>query len=286
MRRRLWRVDRVDKGEFAATPLDGRDSTSRRFSQVLEEVAPGRMPFPDADTVGPPATQQLLLDAYRLSLIHGTAPILGLQRSRAVPTEFQIVPLLKALDKKRVRLLIADDVGTGKTVEAGLVLAELLARGQVKRVLIAVPANLREQWIDALAHFFHVHATMVAGHLLRALERQLLPGQAVWGAHDIVVASIDYLKTRTEQVLDHGWDLLIIDEAHLAARPHTVGGREPEMQRWKFARRAAQRIRHVILLTATPHNGYRDSYASLFEMLDPDLVSKIGNEYRIYRTRG
>lgn len=283
MRSRLWRVDRVEGDVIAATPLDGRDAASRRFSTRLERIAPGSMPFPDTSAVGPPSAQRLLTDAYRLSLIHGTAPILGLQRSRAIPTEFQLVPLLKAIGKDRVRLLIADDVGTGKTIEAGLILAELLARGQARRVLVAVPANLRDQWAEALEHFFHLSPTIVAGHLLPALERQLMPGQSVWAAHDVVVASIDYLKTRTELVLDHGWDMVIIDEAHLAAKPHAVGSRDPDMQRWQFAARAAERVAHLILLTATPHNGYRDSYASLFDMLDPSLTVEAGGEIQIRR---
>ena len=273
-RERLWRIDRVmDNQVFAATPLDGRDTTSRLFATALEDLREARMPFPEAGSAGTFATQQMLLDAFRVSLIHGTAPIQGLQRSRAVPTEFQLVPLLKVLGKERARLLIADDVGTGKTVEAGLVLAELMARGLVRRVLVAVPANLREQWAEALEHFFHLNATIIAGHLLPALERQLLPGQSPWEAYDVVVASIDYLKKRPEHVFAHPWDLVIIDEAHLAARPHQLQPSESDMLRWQFAQRAAAEATHLLLLTATPHNGYRDSYASLFELIDPSLVT-------------
>jgi superfamily II DNA or RNA helicase len=131
--------------------------------------------------------------------------------------------LLMTLSTDRVRLLIADAVGTGKSVEAGLIVAELIARGLAQRVLVCVPAPLREQWRDSLDHFFHLDSTIVAGPLLPALERRLLPGQSVWSAHDIVVASIDYLKTRPETVLSHSWDVVLIDEAHLCARPHTYG---------------------------------------------------------------
>jgi ERCC4-related helicase len=274
LRDRLWRVDRVDGQVFSATPLDGRETNTRRFHRLIDVPDPGEMPPPLPDMLGTRVEQDLLLTAQRFSLVHGTAPILGLQRSRAIPTDYQLVPLLLTLGQDKVRLLVADDVGTGKTVEAGLVLAELLARGQARRVLVCVPANLREQWRDALDHFFHIDATVVAGHLLPALERRLLPGQSVWTANDVVVASIDYLKFRTEAVLSHGWDVIIIDEAHLAARPHTLpGAGEPDMARWQFAAEAARRCRHLLLLTATPHNGYTDSYASLFDMLDPSLVT-------------
>jgi ERCC4-related helicase len=164
-------------------------------------------------------------------------------------------------------------VGTGKTIEAGLVISELLARGKARRVLIVVPANLRTQWQEALDHFFHIDSTIVSGTLLPSLERRLLPGKSVWSAHDIVIASVDYLKTKTAQVLEYDWDLVVIDEAHLCAKPHTFQrANDPDMERWRFAAEAADKARHLLLLTATPHNGYSDSYASLFQMLDPSLV--------------
>ena len=276
LRERLWRVDRVDGPVFSATPLDGREAVSQRFHKSLETVTSGRMPLPEPTAYGSPAEQDLLLTAQRFALVHGTAPLLGLQRSRAIPTDYQLVPLLMTLGAERVRLLIADAVGTGKTVEAGLILSELIARGRARRALICVPAPLRDQWSEALDHFFHLESTIVAGHLLPALERRLLPGQSVWSAHDIVIASIDYLKTRPETVLSHGWDVVVIDEAHLCARPHTLpGAPDPDMARWLFATEAAKRAKHLVLLTGTPHNGYSDSYASLFDMLGPSLVSQV-----------
>lgn len=106
----------------------------------------------------------------------------------------------------------------------------------------------------------------------------------MWSAHDVVVTSIDYVKTRTEQVLAHGWDVIVVDEAHLCARPHTLpGAPEPDMARWQFAAQAARAGRHLLLLTATPHNGYSDSYASLFQMLAPTLVEHAAAGPRIRR---
>lgn len=273
MRERLWRIDFVDGPVFGASALDGRDNQARRFHLSLETVDEGSLPLPIPESLGDEPTQRLLLDAQKFALLHGTAPILGLQRSRAIPTDYQMVPLLMALGADRVRMLVADDVGTGKTIEAGLVLSELIARGKARRVLIVVPANLREQWREALDHFFHLDATVVSGTLMPALERQLLPGQSVWATHNVVIASIDYLKTKTAHVLSHDWDLVVIDEAHLCAQPHAgMRGSSPDMERWRFAVAAASAAHHVVLLTATPHNGYSDSYASLFRMLDPSLV--------------
>jgi superfamily II DNA or RNA helicase len=273
-RERLWRVDQVNNGVFTATPLDGRDLYPRRFATHLEQIEDGQMAFPDPAKTTDPFEQQLLLQAHELSLVHGSAPILGLQRSRAIPTPYQLVPLLMALGEERVRLLIADDVGIGKTVEAGLVLAELLARGLARRVLVVVPANLREQWQEALDHFFHLDSTIISSDRLPALERRLLPGQSPWEAHNLVIASVDYLKLHRHLVLQYPWDVAIVDEAHLCARPHQrPGAPAPDMKRWEFARALSERARHLLLLTATPHPGYTDSYASLLEFLDEGLVN-------------
>lgn len=286
MRERLWRIDYVEGDLFGATALDGRDNQGERFHGALETVSTGEMPLPAADALGDKRLQDLLLDAQRFALLHGTAPILGLQRSRAIPTDYQIVPLLMALGSEKVRLLTADDVGTGKTIEVGLALCELIARGKARRVLIVVPANLREQWRDALDHFFHIDSTIVSGALLPALERRLLPGQSVWASHNLVIASVDYLKTKTAQVLSYPWDVVVIDEAHLCARPHTLSREtDSDMERWLFAQAAAKHADHLLMATATPHNGYSDSYASLFEMLDPTLVTDTADGPVINRTR-
>ena len=238
-RERLWRVDARTNGEFTATPLDGRDLQPRRFAAAVERVADGELPFPSADETTDATEQDLLLRAHQLALVHGSAPIVGLQRSRAIPTEFQIVPLLMALGRDRVRLLIADDVGIGKTVEAGLVLAELLARGIARRVLIVTPWNLREQWREALAHFFHLEGTVIASHLMPSLERRLLPGQSPWEASDICIASVDYLKLHGPKVLQYRWDMAIVDEAHVCAQPHAgLGQSAPDMLRHTFAERS------------------------------------------------
>jgi superfamily II DNA or RNA helicase len=283
-RDRLWRLDAVQDGLFTATPLDGRDLYPRRFAAGVERIEDGSLPFPDPGHTTDPTQQDLLRRAYQLSLVHGSAPIVGLQRSRAIPTPFQIVPLLMALDRERVRLLIADDVGVGKTVEAGLILAELLARGRARRVLIVTPWNLCEQWREALSHFFHLEGAIIASHLMPALERRLLPGQSAWEANDICIASVDYLKIHGPAVLQYPWDIAIVDEAHLCARPHAAPGQiARDMLRYEFASDLAERVQHLLLLTATPHSGHTDSYASLLALLEPALVNHTHGEYGIRR---
>jgi SNF2 family DNA or RNA helicase len=126
--------------------------------------------------VGTTQAHDLMLRAFRLSMVHSTAPLLSLQRSRAIPVEYQLVPLVMALEQPRVRLLIADDIGLGKTIEAGLVIMELIARGLARRILVVCPASLREQWKQALDYFFHLEAVIFSRTHHRALERDLPAG--------------------------------------------------------------------------------------------------------------
>jgi ERCC4-related helicase len=281
-RYRVWRVDRIDEQEFVATPLDGRDSRRWRFLRSLEEenVQAGALPWPDSSILSDPGRQDLLLRAYRLSMIHGSAPFLGLQRSRAIPEPYQLVPLLMALEMSTVRMLLGDDVGVGKSIQAGLIMSELMARGAAERLLIAVPAALREQWVETLDRFFHLDAVVMSGTTRPALERELLSGQSPWDAYPIVVTSIDYVKSRISEVLSHRWDVVLVDEAHLCQRPHVWGGASSlQKDRWEFLEAAGKsaRVRHLLLLSATPHPGYTDCFASLLEVLNPRAVKLDGS---------
>ena len=106
----------------------------------------GSLPPPSIEVIGYPASQDLLLRSFRLSMLHGSAPLLSLQRSRVIPKDYQLVPVVMSMEMARVRMLLADDVGLGKTIEAGLIITELMARQRAARVLFIVPAALREQW--------------------------------------------------------------------------------------------------------------------------------------------
>ena len=156
-RDRLWRVHQQDGEVLTATPIDsGGDGQQRFYLPMEEEINRGKLEWPSRETIGTPQAQDLLLRAHRLSMLHGTAPLLSLQRSRVIPKNFQLVPVVMALEmRKRVRMLIADDVGLGKTIEAGLIITELMARQLASRILVVVPASLREQWREALNYFFH-----------------------------------------------------------------------------------------------------------------------------------
>ncbi len=285
-RNRLWRVDRHESDELLATTIDGGETEQHRLylgldpnGHPFEHVEPARLDLPDPTRVGYPAAQDLLLRAYRLSLLHGSAPLLSLQRSRVIPTNYQLVPVALALEEPRVRLAIFDDVGLGKTVEAGLIITELLARQMASRVLVVCPANLREQWREALEYFFHLEARIISTRHRREMERQLPVGANPWEFYRCLIVSEDYAKEAAirQQILEQPWDVLIIDEAHTLAKPHQSRADERvEMERWRLARELATspKVRHLVLLTATPHNGYSDSFASLLRMLDVGAVEE------------
>ncbi len=295
-RRRLWRVDRQEEDVLLATTIDGGESEQRRFylgadpeGAPFERIEPARLDPPDAQRVGHPATHDLLLRAYRLSLLHGSAPLLSLQRTRVAPMNYQLVPVAMALEGPRVRLAIFDDVGLGKTIEAGLIITELMARQLASRALIICPANLREQWREQLSYFFHLDdARIMSSTHRRALERQLPVGANPWEFFRCLIVSEDYAKEAAirQQILEQAWDIVLIDEAHTLAKPHQgAEDARVDMERWRLAEAlsTSPRVRHLLLLTATPHNGYSDSFASLLRMLDVGAVEGPAHEPVIRR---
>jgi len=278
-RNRLWRVDAVDGDEITATALDGPTATHRFYAPV-ENITEGSLPAPDTSKMGNPQFQDLLTQSNRLSMLHGTAPLMSLQRSRVIPTEYQLTPVVMGLDMPAVRLLLADDVGLGKTIEAGLITSELLARNRAEQILVVTPANLRDQWREAFKYFFHIDAEITSRRNRKSMEKDVPPGTSVWEYYSKHIVSIDYAKQAhiRGQILSQDWDLVIIDEAHQAARPHTSSASQtPSKQRWEFARDITDATTHTLLLTATPHNGYTDSYASLLRMVNSEIVS--GDEH-------
>ena len=190
---------------------------------------------------------------------------------------YQLVPLLKALRMPRVSLLIADDVGLGKTVEAGLILTELLLRRRIQRVLVLTPASLRRQWQEELWEKFSLRFEVVDRRGTERLRRRLGMDANPWRSFSRIVASYHYLRQpdvleqfrsacRTPEGSPHlPWDLLIVDECHnLMPSPF---GEDSELCR--MLRLVAPQFEHRLFLSATPHNGHTRSFTGLLEMLDP-----------------
>ncbi|MEJ2249468.1 MAG: helicase-related protein [Candidatus Lokiarchaeota archaeon] len=289
-RDRLWRIDnrKIEQKEINGKIKEYilyfvSNITGQPSSQILipdiEPIEEATLPKPSTEEIGSPIYQRLLLDAMKLDLIYGTTSFISLQNSKVIPVSYQMVPVLMALNLKNVRLLLADDIGLGKTIEAGLIMQELLGRKRINRVLMVVPANLREQWQTILKRFFAIDAVIMSRRNRRRLESELLVGGNPWGYYNFIIVSVDYAKRPEvkEEIIQFHWDMIIIDEAHNVMRPHL--GNEDETsksfkQSYGFAKILAENYSHLLLLTATPHNGYKDSFCSLLEMINPKLISR------------
>lgn len=196
--------------------------------------------------------------------------------------DFQLVPLLMALCMPRVALLLADDVGLGKTVEAGLILSELIQRRRVRRVLVLCPASLRTQWKQEMWEKFSLTFDIVDRQATHALQKRLGLDANPWRTLPRLITSYDYLKQpdvfeqfRTICRVPEGspylpWDLLIVDEAHNLA-PASFG-EDSDVAR--MLRLLAPWFEHKLFLTATPHNGHTRSFTGVLEALDPVRFSR------------
>lgn len=196
--------------------------------------------------------------------------------------DYQLVPLLKALRMPRVNLLVADDVGLGKTIEAGLILTELLLRRRIQRVLILTPASLRLQWRDEMADRFALHFDLIDRAETHNLRKRLGMDANPWRSFSRIIASYHYL--RQDDVLEQflaacttpdgsphlPWDLLIVDECH-NLMPSAFGDDSDLCRMLKIL---APQFEHRLFLSATPHNGHTRCFTGLLEMLDPVRFSQ------------
>lgn len=230
---------------------------------------------PDPARPGDATGVLTLFNAARLGLRAGAAPFRSLGRISVTPHPYQFVPLIMALRLDPVRMLIADDVGVGKTIEAAMIARELLDRGIVRRVGVLCPTQLCDQWQRELAEKFGIESVVVQPARVAGLERsKARQDVSIYGYYPNLVCSIDFVKNprgaHREAFLRDAPDLVIVDEAHIAARP---GGASPVDQlRHELVRDlAADRSRHLLLVTATPHSGIAESFRSLLGLLDPRL---------------
>lgn len=218
-------------------------------------------------------------DAFLLEQALGPSALLAAQPGRLRIAAYQLVPVLRVLQMPRPRLLLADDVGLGKTVEAGLILAELIARRRAHRILIVSPAGpLITQWQEEMRERFGLRFRVLDSDELKQIRRGSELGANPFDHVALGLISIDFAKQETVlQELDRShFDVVIIDEAHHCA---SLGGAADaeDSRRRRLAEVLARKADSLILLTATPHDGYDPHFASLIELLDPSLVDGRGS---------
>jgi SNF2 family DNA or RNA helicase len=250
-------------------PLSGAESDVQVLDPALEPetVVPASFEAPSPERYGTQAEALLLRDALLLSLRRGAGPFRSAGRIGFEPRAYQLVPLLMALKLDVVRLLIADDVGIGKTIEAGLIAREFLDRGEIERFAVLCPPHLVDQWVAELASKFAIHAIAVTSASAGRLERDLPPSDRIFDVHPFTVVSLDYVKSdrRRHDFLRACPDFVLVDEAHAC----TGAGRGMQ-QRYQLLTGLAQNpARHIVFLTATPHSGDAGAFVRLLGLIDP-----------------
>ena len=259
-------------------PVGGLDEEVTGLLPAVEPIASATFRLPGREDLGDFASGRRLRDAARLSTRAAAGPFRSFGRIAVEPRPYQLVPLMMALELDPVRLLVADDVGIGKTVEAGLIARELLDRGEIRRIAVLCPPHLAEQWQRELAEKFQLEAELVLSSTIQRLERDLPLGVSVFERHPFTVVSTDFIKAarRAEDFALKCPELVIVDEAHgctLAGGGAPGGASRGRQQRHDLLRRlSADPERHLVLVTATPHSGNEEAFRSLLGLLDDDFA--------------
>ena len=227
---------------------------------------------PTIDDIGDISTARLLYDSARLAFRNGAGPFRSLAKLSFRPRSYQMVPLIMALRQESVRLMVADDVGVGKTIEALLVVRELLERRKIKRFAVVCLPHLCEQWQTEIRDKLDIEAVIIRSNTQARLDRQIQGDTSVYDYYPYQVISIDFIKsdTRRDVFIEQCPELVIVDEAHTCARP--AGASASQQQRYRLVSRIAQKPQQqLILLTATPHSGKPEEFHSLLGLLKPEF---------------
>lgn len=261
--------------------------------EVIWEIEPGttvkeKSTLPEPTSFDHPKRLQAFLDAVRWGAV-SQADDSALQspfRSGIEVDEYQLDPVVRALSMPRVNLLIADDVGLGKTIEAGLVVQEMILRHRVRSVLIICPSSLQVQWKEEMRDKFGLEFRIIDSETISQLRRSRGIHVNPWSHFPRLITSIDFLKRerplRTfRETLPSGdqptypraYDLMIVDEAHNVA-PSGRGKYATDSMRTLAIRSLTPHFEHKLFLSATPHNGYQESFAALLELLDSQRFAR------------
>jgi SNF2 family DNA or RNA helicase len=307
VRQRHYVVTEVAKSTLPERPLKTSDNGAQHLItlssveddglgeelQVIWEIEPGaraidRVALPEPTGFDDPERLDAFLDAVRWGA-SSSADVKSVQspfRSGIDIEDYQLDPVVRAVQMPRANLLIADDVGLGKTIEAGMVILELIIRHRARRVLVVCPAGLQIQWQEQMRDKFGLDFRIVDTELMKALRRERGIHVNPWTHFPRLITSIDFLKRERplrlfketlpnegEAIYPRRYDILVLDESHNCA-PSGRGKYATDSLRTQALRVLTPHFEHKLFLTATPHNGYVESFTALLELLDDQRFAR------------
>ena len=277
LRDRDWVVQPSDDPDLLLLkPLGGSDEEMTGvylpLNQPQDRPALSQFPLPAAEDLGNLQSARLLHDAARLSFRNGAGPFRALAKLSFRPRAYQMVPLVMALRQETVRLLISDDVGVGKTIEALLILREMMERRVIRRFAVICLPHLCDQWAEEIRSKLDIEAAVIRSSTQARLDREIQGDTSVFEHYPYQVLSVDYIKqeSRRDTFVHQCPELVIVDEVHACACP--AGAPVSQQQRHSLLRAiAAKAGQHLILLTATPHSGKPEEFQSVLGLVRPDF---------------
>lgn len=305
VRRRLWSVADIDRSSVSTNGKETATDDSQHLVsltsldedalgeelEVIWEIEPGarvleRAGLPDISGYDEASKLDAFLDAVRWgAAVNADRSFLQSPFRSGVSIEgFQLDPLVRAIDMARANLLIADDVGLGKTIEAGLVIQELIMRHRARSVLIVCPASLQVKWQTEMLEKFGLDFRIVDTEFIKRLRRTRGIHANPWTSYPRLITSMDWMKNGEplrlikdalppHQTYPRTFDILVVDEAHNVA-PAAATKYALESQRTRLIRTLAPHFENKLFLSATPHNGYQESFTSLLELLDDQRFAR------------
>jgi superfamily II DNA or RNA helicase len=253
--------------------LIGRGDSNQVYDLVIPESKISEIEFVEQGSYNGDATKfRLVVEALRLGLAYEYDPYFSLSIARVDPLPHQLEAVYDYFLKlPRIRFLLADDPGAGKTIMAGLLIKELKARGLVKRILIVTPANLTFQWQRELKDRFRENFEIIRGDVLRANY-----GSNPWQEKNLVITSVSWASLQEDanvSLLRATWDLVIVDEAHKMSAYDD----EHKTYAYQLGENLSERTDHFLLMTATPHKGDKDQFQLFMRLLDKDVYADIAS---------
>jgi SNF2 family DNA or RNA helicase len=259
-------------GLLLARPLGGREDETTVLLTEFDAPTPAVFDPPAVDDRGDATRARLLRDALRLSFRATGGPFRSFGNLSVAPRNYQLVPLMMSAGQDTTRLLIADGVGVGKTIEAGLIAGELLATGEARRLAVLCSPQLAPQWRAELRTKFGINAELL---LPSTVNRLKVPwGSTIYEHYPYLIISTDFIKQRSrrDEFALQCPELVIVDEAHTCIAPTNASGSSQAHLRYTLLRKIADDPnRHLLLLTATPHSGDDGAWQSLIGLLDNRL---------------